>query len=151
MDGIMAEMILWSDNANISMSDLSQSIGIFPVECESIGDVKHYGKDKSLERTVDTSSLLYSTGYIDTVEVESAVNKMVGIIKPRLNEVIGAVDKYGLNVKFCIVISLSEKPIIMLSAEFIQIMAKLNATLEFDTYFDCSWEKKAFRHKKAKS
>lgn len=134
MDGIMVELILWSDNADISMNDLSQAIGIFPVECKSVGDVKHYGAFKNFERVVGTSSLMYSTGYIDIIEVEFAINKMISIIEPKLSEIVSIVDKYGLNVKFCIVVALSEKPIIVMPSTFIQIMAKMYAELEFDTY-----------------
>ena len=139
MDGIMVELILWTDNAAVPIKDLSRAVGISPVKCESIGDIKHYGEHKNLERVVETSSLLYSTGYIDTADVEAAVNKMADILKPKLSEIVDIVEEYGLTAKFCIVIALSEKPIIALPAEFIQIMAKLHAELEFDTYFDCIW------------
>lgn len=145
MDGIMVELILWSDNADVSMNDLSQAIGIFPVECESIGETKYYGSSKKYERVVDTSSLLYSTGYIDTAEVEVATNKMVDVIEPKLSEMIDVINKYKLNAKFCIVVALSEKPIIALPSNFIQIMAKMHADLEFDTYFDCFWKGKTFK------
>lgn len=141
----MVELILWTDNADISMQDLSQTIGIVPVELLSKGDVIYYGEHKNLERVVDISSLRYSTGYIDTVEVETAVNKMVNIIDPKMSEIASIVDKYGLTAKFCIVIALSENPIIMLPSDFIQIMAKLHAELEFDTYFDCSWKCRSFK------
>ena len=139
MDGIMVELILWTDNAAVPIKDLSRTVGIFPVKCESIGDIKHYGEHKNLERIVETSSLLYSTGYIDTADVEVAVNKMADILKPKFSEIVDIVDKYDLTAKFCIVIALSENPIIVLPAEFVQIMAKLHAELEFDTYFDCIW------------
>lgn len=141
----MVELILWSDNADISMNDLSQAIGIFPAECESIGDIKRYGAFKNFERAVDTSSLMYSTGYIDTIEVEIAINKMISIIEPKLYQIVDIINKYGLNAKFCIVVALSEKPIIAIPSTFIQIMAKMSAELEFDTYFDCTWRGKAFK------
>ena len=53
----MVELILWTDNADISMQDLSQTIGIVPVELLSKGDVIYYGEHKNLERVVDISSL----------------------------------------------------------------------------------------------
>ena len=143
MDGIMVELILWTDNADTSMADLSRAIGIFPVKCESIGDVKRIGPFKQSERVVDTSSLLYSTGYIDTIEVETAINKMVDMIAPKLSEIVSLVDEYRLNAKFCIVIALSESPIIVVPSDFIQIMAKMHAMLEFDTYFYCTWDGEA--------
>ena len=139
MDGIMVELILWTDNADIPMRDLSRTIGIEPAELLSKGDVVYYGEHKNLERVADISSLRYSTGYINTADVEVAVNKMADILKPNLSEIVDIVDKYDLTAKFCIVIALSENPIIVLPAEFVQIMAKLHAELEFDTYFDCTW------------
>ena len=139
VDGIAVELILWTDNADIPMRDLSRTIGIEPAELLSKGDVVYYGEHKNLERVADISSLRYSTGYINTADVEVAVNKMADILKPKFSEIVNIVDKYGMTAKFCIVIVLSENPIIAIPADFVQIMAKLHAELEFDTYFDCTW------------
>lgn len=134
MYGIMTEFILWSDNPETPINHISQSIDILPVEQEVIGDIKYYGEFKNLERIVDASSLMYSTGYIDTIEVEVALHKMINIIEPRLQKIEELVNQYNLNAKFCVVINLSQKPIIIIPSNFIQIMAKLSAKLEFDTY-----------------
>ena len=90
----MVELVLWSDNADISMNDLSQTNIIFTVEYESICDIKRYGALKKFERVVDTSSLMYSTGYIDTIETEFAINKMINIIEPKLSKIVNIIDKY---------------------------------------------------------
>lgn len=135
----MVELILWTDNADIPMRDLSRTVGIEPAELLSKGDVVYYGEHKNLKRVADISSLRYSTGYINTADVEVAVNKMADILKPKFSEIVNIVDKYGMTAKFCIVIALSENPIIAIPADFVQMMAKLRAELEFDTYFDCKW------------
>ena len=134
VNGIMVELVLWSENQAISMDNIKRSIDIFPVEQETIGDIKRYGKAKKLQRIIETSSLLYSTGYIDTIEVEVAAKKMTSMLKQNLQNIVDAVDKYCLHAKFCIVINLSQKPIIALPSDFIQVMAKLSAELEFDSY-----------------
>ena len=134
MEGIMVEFVLWSNRPEIPMDHISQTIGIFPVDQEVIGDIKYYGQFKNLRRVVDTSSLLYSTDYINTVEVEFAIRKMINIIEPQLDKLEELVNRYNLNVKFCVVIQLTQKPIIVIPSDFIQIMAKLSAELEFDTY-----------------
>lgn len=136
MDGIMIELILFSDNPNLEINDVSEFINIFPVDKESIGDTVYFGETNNFKREVDISSLMYSTEYIKTNEVEVAIENMIRFIKPKLNNIIEAVHKYSLTSKFCIVISLSEKPILFLSKEFIKIAAQLHADIEFDTYID---------------
>ena len=134
MNGIMVELILWTDNPNIDINKISQIIGIFPVEQESIDDIKYYGELKNLKRNIDVSSLMYSTDYIDTTEVDYALKKMINIIEPKLCKLYNVVNKYSLKAKLCVVINLPEVPIIEISSRFIQIMANLSAEIEFDTY-----------------
>lgn len=136
MDGIIIELILFSDNPNLEIDTVSEFINIFPVNKESIGDTVYFGETKNFKREVDISSLMYSTEYIKTDEVEVAIKNMIRLIKPKLHNIIAAVHRYNLTSKFCIVISLPEKPIIFLSKEFIEIAAQLQADIEFDTYID---------------
>lgn len=134
MDGIKIELILFSDNPNLDVDLVSKFIGIFPVNKESIGDTVYFGETNNLKREVDVSSLMYSTECIKTVEVEVAIKNVVKLIEPKLNNIIEAVHKYRLTSKFCIVISLPEKPIVFLPKEFVEIAAQLRAEIEFDTY-----------------
>lgn len=136
MNGIKVELILLSNDPNVQIDVISQLIDIFPVEKESIGDIKYFGETNNFKREVDISSLMYSTDYIKTDEVEVAIKNMIRFIKPKLHNIIAAVHRYNLMSKFCIVISLSEKPIIFLSKEFIEVAALLRADIEFDTYVD---------------
>lgn len=136
MDGIMVEFTLWTENPEIDIDNISQIINIFPVEKESIGDIKYYGELNNFKRIVDTSSLMYSTGYINTIEVEYAIKKMFSLIKPNLNNLICIVNEYNLNTKFCIVIDSREKPIISIPADIIKIMAQLSAEIDFDIFID---------------
>lgn len=137
MNGIMVEFTLWTENPEIDINEISQIINIFPVEKESIGDIIYYGELKDFKRIVDVSSLMYSTGYINTIDVEYAIKKMISIIKPNLHNLISIINKYGLNTKICIVIDLQEKPIISISSDIIKMMAQLSAEIDFDTYIDC--------------
>lgn len=134
MEGIMIELILWSENPEIPIDEISQSIGIFPVEEERIGETKYFGKQKKLSRRVEVSSLLYATDYVNTTEVETALHEMACIITPKLETIQDVVCQYGLKVSFCVVIKLNQKPTVIIPLEFIQIMAKLSADIEFDTY-----------------
>lgn len=106
------------------------------MKIRSIGDVIYYGEFKNLKRVVDTSSLLYSTEYINTIDVEDATKNMLDKITPNLPKIINAVNSYNLNAKFCIVISLDEKPAIFLSREMIKLAAELSAEIDFDIYID---------------
>lgn len=136
MNKIMVEFTLWTENPEIDIDNISRIINIFPVEKESIGDIKYYGELKNFSRIVDVSSLMYSTGYIDTIEVEYAIKKMVSIIKPNLHNLISIVNEYSLNTKICIVMNLQEKPIISISSDIIKIMAQLSAEIDFDIYIN---------------
>lgn len=130
----MVELILWTDDAKTSIDEVCKSINLYPVEKESMGAVKFYGESKQMKRIVDVSSLMYSTDYIETIEVECAVNKMISMIQPRIHDLISAVNQYNLHAKFCVVINVSEKPIIILPSEFAKVMAWLSAEIEFDLY-----------------
>ena len=134
MNGIMVELILWTEDPKIDIDNISRIINIYPVEKESMGNVKYYGELKNLKRGIDASSLVYSTGYINTIEVEQAIRKMINIIKPKFNNLLSIVNKYSLNTKFCIVIVLDEKPVISIPLDIIEIMSQLHAEIDFDMY-----------------
>ena len=127
MNGIMVEFILWSDNPKINMHEIGDSINLYPLKIRSIGDVIYYGEFKNLKRVVDTSN---------TIDVEDATKNMLDKITPNLPKIINAVNSYNLNAKFCIVISLDEKPAIFLSREMIKLAAELSAEIDFDIYID---------------
>lgn len=130
----MIEFILWTEDPEIDIDSISGIINILPVEKESMGAVKYYGEFKNLKRVVDASSLVYSTGYINTTEVEQALREMIKIIKPEFNNLLGIVNKYNLKTKFCIVTALNEKPIIYIPSDIIEIMSQLHSEIDFDIY-----------------
>lgn len=132
----MIELILWTDNPKISIEEISRLIRIVPVEIESIGDIRFYGKDKNQKRTIDVSSIMVSTGYVESIEVEDAVKKMNDLLCNNLKTIIEIVDTYSLNARFCVTINISDKPIISLPSNFIKLMAKLSADIEFDMYLE---------------
>lgn len=134
MKGIMVELILWTENPQIDIENISKIINIYPVEKESIGDIKYYGEFKNLKRVIDASSLVYSTGYINTKEVEQAFRKMLSIIKPKLDDFIGIINKYNINTKFCITIALDEEPIVSIPPDIVEITAQLHSEIDFDIY-----------------
>ncbi|MDD6709591.1 MAG: DUF4279 domain-containing protein [Ruminococcus sp.] len=134
MNRIMIEFTLWSENPEVDIDNISKIINIFPVEIESIGDIKYYGEKNNLKRYVDVSSLMYSTDYINTIEVEYALKKMFSLINPSLSNLINIVNEYKLNSKFCIVIDTIEKPIISLPSDIIKTISQLSAEIDFDFY-----------------
>lgn len=146
MNGIMIEFILWTENPTVSANELSKAIGINPVDVEFLGDTKHYGKFKQLQRSIKETSLLYSTGYVDTVDVGEAIKRMTDILNPKYSTIVDLVDRYKLHAKFCIVINTLDKPIIALEKDFIQMASKLNAEIEFDSYI--SMKSRFFRWRK---
>ena len=89
---------------------------------------------KNIEKINEESSLLYSTDYIKSVEVEHAMPKMIDMLKPNLKNIISVINQYKLHAKFCVVVDLPEKPIIYFSSDVIKAMAQLSAEIEFDMY-----------------
>lgn len=81
-------------------------------------------------------SITYSTDYIDTIDVEVAVERLFNEIHPREKQIIESIEKYNLKAKFCVVLNLSENPIINLSPNFIDLVSRLHASIEFDTYME---------------
>ena len=134
MNRIMIEFTLWTENPEVDIDNINQIIDIFPVEKESIGDIKYYGEKNKLKRYADVSSLMYSTGYINTIEVEYALKKMLSLISPSISNLINIVNEYKLNSKFCIVIDTIEKPIISIPSDIIKVIAELSAEIDFDIY-----------------
>lgn len=92
MHEIMAEFILWTENPEINIDRISERINLSPVDKEYLGDVKYLGGNKSIKRIVDASSLLYSTDYIDTIEVEIVMQKMIEMLKPNLNTIVSLIN-----------------------------------------------------------
>lgn len=134
MNRIMIEFTLWSENPEVDIDNIRKIINIFPVEIESIGDIKYYGEKNNLKSYADVSSLMYSTDYINTIEVEYALKKMFSLINPSLSNLINIVNEYKLNSKFCIVIDTIEKPIISLPSDIIKTISQLSAEIDFDIY-----------------
>ena len=88
MEGIMVEFILWTDNPKTDIYKISHYIGIQPIEKKRIGEIRYIGPNKNIEKINEESSLLYSTDYIKTVEVEHAMPKMIDMLNPNLKNII---------------------------------------------------------------
>ena len=134
MHEIMAEFILWTENPEINIDRISEKINLSPVNKEYLGDVKYVGGTKSIKRIVDASSLRYSTDYIDTIEVEVVMQKMIEMLKPNLNTIVSLINQYKLTAKFCVVIESSEHPII-----FLPIFLKLWHNFRQKLNLICIW------------
>lgn len=147
MNGIMVELILWSNNPDLLMQEIEKTIKMQAISLEVMGDIKKYGEKKELTRMIDVSSLTYSTKYVDTIDVEKAIAVMLEMIEPSLEVISEIVKVNSLNAKFCIVINSSEQPIMSIPSKFIQVMSRLSASLEFDMYIETNkkhwfWRKK---------
>ena len=134
MEGIMVEFILWTDNPKTDIDKISHYIGTQPIEKKRMGEMRYIGPNKNIEKINEESSLLYSTDYIKTVEVEHAMPKMIDMLKPNMKNIISVINQYKLHAKFCVVVDLPEKPIIYFSSDVIKAMAQLSAEIEFDMY-----------------
>lgn len=129
---IMTEFILYADD--FPVDNVIKTIGISEYECVKKGDVIYYGENKALQRIEDCSSITYSTDYIETDDLKKPIEIIVKMLSCVSKKIIECIQTYGLTAKFCVVINLTDNPIIELSKEFINIAASFNASIEFDSY-----------------
>ena len=61
---------------------------------------------------------------------------MYNMLLTHEKQIVECVEKYNLNAKFCVVINLSENPVIGLSREFINLASRFHAEIEFDSYLN---------------
>lgn len=131
---IMVEFILWSDT--FPVYQFIEKIDIPYSEKLIKDEIRYIGPDKNIPKVNETSSITYATGYIETVEVKKPLDIMYNMLSVKQDLLIELIEKYNLNSKFCIVINLTDNPIIDLSNKFINLASKLHAEIEFDTYLD---------------
>lgn len=129
---IMVEFVIFADDFPIDI--VAEKIGIDNYEYTKKGDIVFYGENKELHRKEDCTSILYSTGYVDTNDVKKPIENMYKMLLPVCKQISDCVDRYKLNTKFCIVINLTDNPVIELSQEFVKLASKIHAFIEFDSY-----------------
>jgi hypothetical protein len=135
---IMVEFIMFAEE--FPVDKVRDRIGIDGCKIDKKGDVALMGQYKQLSRIETHTSILYTTGYIETIDVKDPIEQIHDMLLPREKEITECVEKYSLTAKFCVVINITDNPAISLSREFIALAAKLHAEIEFDTYLDIEKE-----------
>ena len=120
MEGIMVEFILWTDNPKTDIDKISHYIGIQPIEKKRMGEMRYIGPNKNIEKINEESSLLYSTDYIKTVEVEHAMPKMIDMLKPNMKNIISVIFSKSLSYLTSTRIMNTYKCYFLFSSFFIQ-------------------------------
>lgn len=129
---IVIEFILYADDFPIDI--VTKEIGINNFVYSKKGDIIYYGEKKQLHRVEDCTSIVYSVNSTDTNDLTESIQQMCDLLKPASASIITCMEKYNLTAKFCIVINLSDNPVIELSQEFIKLACQVNASVEFDSY-----------------
>ena len=83
-------------------------------------------------------SITYSTGYIETINVDDPIERIFNMLHSQEEQIINCIKEYQLQSKFCIVINLTDNPIIELSKKFIDMASRLQASIGFDSYVNYS-------------
>lgn len=131
---IMVEFILFSEKFPID--EVYEKIGIVEGKKEDREEAQFETLSGGVYIREKECSVTYFTGYIETIDVEEPVKKIYDMLLPHEKEIAECIEKYRLNAKFCVVINLSDNPIIGLSKEFINLASKFHAEIEFDSYID---------------
>lgn len=97
--------------------------------------------DKSYVRDKECS-ITYSTGYIETIDVGGPIEQIFDLLHSREDSLIKCIKEFKLQSKFCIVINLTDNPIIKLPRKFIDMASRLQADIEFDSYVSYNWRGK---------
>lgn len=79
-------------------------------------------------------SITYSTGYIETIDVGDPIERIFNLLHSRERQIMNYIKAYQLQSKFCIVINLTDNPIIELPRKFVDMASRLQADIEFDSY-----------------
>jgi len=132
---IMVEFIMLSEE-DFPADEVSTQIGIDGCKIDKKGDTVFMGQYKQLSRIETHTSIMYSTGYIETIDVEVPIKMMYDMLFHRERKIAKNVQKYKLDTLFCVVINLTDNPSIVLSPEFIDLASRLHAKIEFDSYVD---------------
>lgn len=132
---ILVEFILVADN--FPVEDVCKEIDIHYEKMIKNGDVLLIGPQKDVPRIQTSSSLVYSTGYINTIDVAEPLQIIYNMLYPKKQKIGEEIKKYSLKAKFCITINLTENPIIGISKEFVELASDLYSEIEFDSYIQC--------------
>lgn len=135
---IRIDFSLIFDN-DISMEVITKEIGFFPTDCkDKKNQKKSLFKDDTLEGywSIETDA-------IRTFFLEDVTKILINTIKPHLEKIKDAVEKYSGTVDFCIVSEFSslDTPALCFDREFLDVVNFLNATIQFDIYVKESTKK----------
>ena len=117
----------------------------FPIE-EVYREIGLDGKKEHLKKAIfqtmsdkkyvrdEECSITYSTGYVKTIDVGDPLEQIFTLLHSQEKQIIQCIEKFNLQSKFCIVINLTDNPIIELPSKFIDLASRLHAEIEFDSY-----------------
>ena len=128
---IMVEYFLISDD--FPMEVVYEKIGLKgEIELQEEKTFKTLSYDSYLRPK--SCSITYTTGYINTINVEDTIELIYNLLHPREKQIIDSINQFDLQSKFCIVLNLTDNPCIYLPQKFIDMASRLQADIEFDTY-----------------
>lgn len=79
-------------------------------------------------------SIKYATECIKTIDTTIPIQRLFSLLHPRESQIIKCIREFDLYSKFCIVINLTDNPIVALPINFIDMASRFKAEIEFDTY-----------------
>lgn len=131
---IMVEFIMYKEG-DFPVDETNKMVGLPNGKILKKGDSIYSSYNKFIRIETQTS-IMYTTGYIETISVTEPIKQIYNMLVPRKMQILESINQYELTSKFCIVINLTGNPEILLSQEFIELAAFLKAEIEFDTYLD---------------
>ncbi len=129
---VMVEFIMYKEE-DFPVDKIIEKIELNS-EVSRKGDVIFYGQNKQLSRVESHTSIMYSTGYIETINVKESIEKIYSMLHSRQKQIVEAIEEYNLYTKFCIVINLTDNPAVELSNKFINMASLFHSKIEFDSY-----------------
>lgn len=128
---IMVEYLLVS--SSFPTQEVYEAIGLNGIQKqeEEITIPTMCGKNYIREKS---SSITYSTGYIETLDVRIPLEKLYNLLLDREEQIIKYINKYNIQSRFCIIINLTDNPIIQIPHKFMELACRLQADIEVDSY-----------------
>lgn len=115
------------------VDNVTEVLNIKPTETYCIGEKMTYTSKK-----YNHTEWMYSTGYIETLDIDCQLKKIINIFELKSEKLIQIRQKYSLDIciEIVILIENNEPPAIYFDDEVIKFASKIGAVIDVDTYIN---------------
>ena len=126
---VMVEFSIYGEN--FEPKYITKQLGIMPSETYLKGELIRYGRATRKETAWSISS-----GYEVSLDINNQLEKVIFLLKDKVDKLVELKNSLCLNMLFIIVIRIedNEIPAMYFKKDFIRFISKIDAEVGFDTY-----------------